>query len=160
MAMSGAERQRKSRAKRAAEKAKADQVLVRQATQQPALFAALPAGEAPTAGGPGAAWRRYCVQHFGSSLVARARMAQWAASQSLGELAAALGCDVLTAWRELGAALDAVTPYLHPRAPVDPGEVAPGGLQVIIAPGIAAAMDAEDARTITVSGTRGARDEG
>ena len=98
---------------------------------------------APAAGAAGAKWRAYCQQRFGSTLVARAQMAQWAASMSLGELATALGCDTLTAWRELGAALDAVTPFLHARAPVDAGETPQGAIQVIIAPALAAALDAD-----------------
>jgi hypothetical protein len=156
---SGAERQRAYLARKRAEKLAAQAAAQRQAVQQPALFDAGEA-EAPAAGSAGAKWRAYCVAHFGSTLVARHRMAQWASSMSLGELAQALGCDTLTAWRELGAALDAVTPFLHAKAPVDPGETPQGAIQVIIAPALAAALDAEDARTIDIPGTQVARHEG
>ena len=158
MTKSGAERQRAYAARQQAKKAAAQAALAAQAPQQPALFQG-DQQAAPAAGSAGARWRAYCVERFGSTLVAQHRMAAWAASQSLGELAAALGCDRLTAWRELRAVLADVTPFLHAKAPVDAGEVAQGTIQVVIAPGLAAALDAEDARTITVSGTQVARDE-
>jgi hypothetical protein len=157
---SGAERQRAYLARKRAEKAAAQAQLAREVPQQPALFDAGGAEPAPAAGAARAKWRAYCQQRFGSTLVARAQMAQWAASMSLGDLAKALGCDTLTAWRELGAALDAVTPFLHARAPVDAGETPQGAIQVIIAPALAAALDAEDARTIDIPGTQVARHEG
>jgi hypothetical protein len=148
----GRVRQAQYEARRRERKAAADAELAAQAPQQPALFQG-DGQAAPAAGSAGAKWRAYCVERFGSTLVAQHRMAAWAASQSLGDLAAALGCDRLTAWRELRAVLADVTPFLHAKAPVDPGETPPGAIQVIIAPGLAAALDAEDARTITVSGT-------
>lgn len=160
MTKSGAERQRAYAARQRAEKAAAQAATVRQAVQQPALFEAGPGDAPPAAGAAGAKWRAYCHARFGSTLVARAQMAQWAASMSLGDLAQALGCDTLTAWRELGAALDAVTPFLHAKAPVDAGETPQGAIQVIIAPALAAALDAEDARIIDIPGTQVARHEG
>lgn len=154
MAKTGAERMRASRERKRLARLAEQQAAAAKGPHQPALLEGLPAAARPDAGAVGARWRAYTIQHFGSTLVARARMAQWASGMSLAQLAEALGCDTLTAWRELGAALDAVTPFLHARAPVDPGEAPALALQVIIAPRIAAALDAEDAAI----GTQVARD--
>lgn len=125
------------------------------APQQPALFEAPAADIRPADTGAGARWRAFCFQRFGSPIVARLKMA----SMSVPDLAAFLGCDRLTAFRLIGEALDAVTPFLHAKAPPDPGEVVGTTLQVLIAPRLAAALDAEDGVSIEVSGTWPARDD-
>lgn len=161
MALTPAERQRRSRERKAKVEAAVQARLSSVAgPQQPALFGTEAGAGKPDSGAAGAKWRAYCLAQFGSTLVAQHRMAAWAAGMSLSELAAALGCDRLTAWRELRAALADVTPFLHARAPLDPGEAQTPTLQVVFAPGLVAALDAEDARATVSIGTGVARDAG
>lgn len=153
---SGAERQRSYKARRAAQAAAVAQARQDLVPTQPALFE--PAAEEIRAAdtGAGARWRQYVVQRFGSPLVARVKMA----SMSVPELAAFLGCDRLTAHREIGNALDAVIPFVHARAPNDPGEQPTTSLQVLISPRLASALDAEDGVDVAISGTWPAREVG
>ena len=155
-AKSGAERQRAYRQRKAEKRQAVAQAAADLVPTQPALFEPKAAETVdPGKAGQGARWREYAFRRFGSPLVARMKMA----SMSVEDLAAYLRCDRLTAFRLIGEALDATIPFLHAKAPADPGEVQVPQLQVVVATRLAAAMDAEDGVTIALSGTGLARDD-